>query len=268
VFAMWGTNLWFAAADGRAWYLAHSLAALLASVALLAALDGRPAWLVGALVGATALARPPVALAAFGLALLVARRRGAPLPRVALSGALGLAPFAVALAVYDQLRFGSPFETGYAALAAGDPFYPDGLFSLSYVPRHFYAMVMQAPEFVAGSFPLFALPSWIGVSLLLTSPAFLYAFAARRRAEILPLALAALLPLLVNVTHGTIGFAQFGYRFSLDSQPFLLPLVAMGACLRDGVWVAPRWTYLATIAWCVLANLYGVVAIIFFGFVT
>src|SRR5439155_2544206 len=38
VFAMWGTNLWFGAADGRAWYLAHALAALLASLALLAAL--------------------------------------------------------------------------------------------------------------------------------------------------------------------------------------------------------------------------------------
>ncbi len=271
VFSFAGTTLWFTASDGRAWYIAHSVALLLASLAVLAAVEGRPAWLVGAAIGAAALARPSVGLAALGLALIVARRRRQPLPRVLLVGAIGVAPFALALALYDQLRFGSPLDMGYARLALGDPFFADGLFSLAHVPRHLYAIVIQAPEFVEGSGPPFVRPNWIGVSLLLTSPAFVYVFAAlaaRGRDEMLPLALATFLPLAMIVTYGTFGFAQFGYRYSLDLQPFLLPLTAIGACWRDGSWIAPRWTYLATIAWSVVANLYGIVAITFLGYVS
>lgn len=179
-----------------------------------------------------------------------------------------MVPFAILLAVYDQLRFGSPFDTGYALLATGDPFFEHGLFSLLYLPRHFYAMLMQAPEFVDGTL-LFARPHWWGVSLLLTSPAFVFAFAARGRPEVAPLALAAALPLLLDALHGTTGFAQFGYRFSLDAQAFALPLLAIGACWRDGAWrPRPPGAYRFLIVWSALANLYGVLVISFLGYVS
>lgn len=268
-FAVFGTTLWFTASDGRAWYVSHSVAVLAGSLAVLAAVEGRPALLVGALVGVTALSRYPMGLAALGLAVLVARKREAPLARVVAQGALGILPFAAALLAYNAIRFGSPLETGYEHLTAGDPFFAHGLFGLAYVPRHFYAIVMQAPEFV-DSWPLFVRPNWIGVSVLLVSPAFLYVFAAlarRGRPETVPLAVAAALPLALNALHGTIGFAQFGYRYWLDLQPFLLPLVAIGAAWREGQWRAPSATYLATIGWCVLVNLYAVVAIIHLGYV-
>lgn len=269
IFAIVGTTLWFTAADGRAWYISHSVAVLAGSFAVYAAVAGRAPLVVGVLIGLAALARYPMALGALGLAVLVARRRGEPLPRVIALGALGILPFAIALLAYNAVRFGSPFETGYGHLTEGDPFFPHGLFSIEYVSRHFYAIAMQAPDFV-DAWPLFVRPNWIGTSVLLTSPAFVYVFAAlagRGRLETLPLGLAALLPLALNAVHGTIGFAQHGYRYWLDLQPFLLPLVAAGAAWRGGEWRTPPATFLATIAWCVLANLYAVIAIIHLEYV-
>lgn len=272
--AMVGTTLWFTASDGRAWYFAHSVAVLFASLAVHAALNGRPAWLVGAALAIAALARLPVLLAAPGVALLVARVRGEPLPRAVVLGALGMAPVLGLEAVYDLLRWGVPYEAGYGRLVSGDEplFFPYGQFSLAYLPRHLYAMLMQPPEFVDGTL-FFVRPTWIGVSLVLTSPALAFALASfgalRSRPEVVPLVLCAALALVPDVTHGTVGFAQFGYRFSLDAQPFLLPLVALGAGWSGGGWRdrLPA-AFVVLVVWSVAANLYGVVAITFFGYVS
>lgn len=265
-----GTTLWFSASDGRAWFFAHSVAVLCSSLALLAALDGRRSWLVGALIGAAALARLPVGFAALGLALLVARRSGRRLTSVVVGGALGILPFALFELGYNLLRWGLPFEEGYARLVFGDPLFTHGRFSLAYLPRHLYAILMQAPEFVDGTL-LFARANWIGVSLVLTSPALVFAVAAlahvRVRYEVVPLALAAALPFFNDMLHANVGFAQFGYRYSLDAQPFLLMLVALGASWREGRWMQSRRTFLGLVVWSVLANAYGVVTISFLGYV-
>lgn len=270
VFGVAGTTLWFNASDGRAWFFAHAATVLFASLAVLAALRGRPAWAVGALLGASALARLPLFLAAPALAMLVARRRAEPFPRVVLLGAVGLAPFAALQIAYNMLRWGVPWDAGYVLLNEGEPFYTHGFFSLAYIPRHVYAMLMQAPDFVDGTL-LFARPSWMGTSLLLVSPALVYAVAAlgkwRFRPEVVPLALGALLALLLDVTFAATGFAQFGYRYFHDAQAFVVPLVAVGAAWDDGRWRPPPWTFLAAVGWSVAANLYGVVAITHMGYI-
>ena len=77
-----------------------------------------------------------------------------------------------------------------------------------------------------------AVPSDVGMSLLLTSPAYLLAFAALGRfgrsrlvtGSMLAIALVALL----NLMHFSQGWVQFGYRFSNDFAPFALILVALG----------------------------------------
>lgn len=269
-FAIAGTTLLFSAADGRAWYMAHAVAVLFSSIALLVALRGGPTWVVGALLAVGALARFPVALAAPGLAIVVSRVRREPLLRCLALLAAGALPFALIEIAYDLARWGVPTEAGYAQLTASDPFFDRGLMSLWYLPRHLYAIFIQAPDFVDGT-AFFVRPNWIGESVVLTSPALLLAIAAlplaRMRSEIGPLALAAALPLLPDVLHGTVGFAQFGYRFSLDAQPFLLPLVAIGAAWSAGQWRRPGLGFGALVAWSVVANLYGAIAIIQFGYV-
>lgn len=77
-----------------------------------------------------------------------------------------------------------------------------------------------------------AVPRDIGMSVLLTTPALLLAIPAfritRRRRIALGAGLAILLISVVNLMHFSQGWVQFGYRFSIDSLPFALLLVALG----------------------------------------
>jgi hypothetical protein len=77
-----------------------------------------------------------------------------------------------------------------------------------------------------------AVPRDVGMSILLTSPAFLLLLPALRlygRSRLVSgAAIAILVIVLVNLMHFSQGWVQFGYRFSNDAVPFALPLVALG----------------------------------------
>jgi len=89
----------------------------------------------------------------------------------------------------------------------------------------------------------------------------------RRSIAVATVALAAALALLPDVTHGTVGFAQFGYRFSIDAQPFLIALALGGDALRGGVWRRrPSILFLVACALAVLMNVYATIAIIRYGY--
>ncbi len=270
VLAIAGTTLWYHASDGKAWYFAHAVAVLLATTALLGAVSGWSPVLVGALIGGAALSRVPVGLAALGLALILNARRGEPLWRTVALGALGMLPLALLELGYDLLRWGVPWEVGYTRLAATEAYYKYGLFSLAYLPRHIYVLLLLGPHFVPDT-PYFVKPSWVGMSVLLVSPALAYAAGALRHAfrarDVGGLALAAALPMIPNLVHGNVGWTQFGYRFLLDAQPFLLPLAAMGAAWRPGHgWNGIALGFWLLVGWSVLANLYGAIGLIHFGY--
>ena len=101
-------------------------------------------------------------------------------------------------------------------------------------------------------------PRAIGMSVLLTSPAFLLAFFAlrsRRSRLVAGSYLASVLIAIVNLMHFSQGWVQFGYRFSNDFVVFALPLVAVGMARRGGV----RWLGFGLIAASVAINLWGVI---------
>lgn len=54
------------------------------------------------------------------------------------------------------------------------------------------------------------------MALIMVTPAFLYAFAARRKWLELAAAVAVVLVAIPHVLSGATAYAQFGYRFSLD----------------------------------------------------
>jgi hypothetical protein len=107
-----------------------------------------------------------------------------------------------------------------------------------------------------------ALPSALGMSVLLTSPAYLiaaFAFVPARLRKLdratVGAGLAVVAIAFVNLMHFSQGWVQFGYRFSNDFVPFALILVALGAS-RLGRW----WPLLAVlVAASIAVNLWGVV---------
>ena len=99
----------------------------------------------------------------------------------------------------------------------------------------------------------------MGLGLFFTTPAFIYIFKGPWSSLSKRAALAVLCILPPLITHG---FTQFGYRFSLDFTLFLLLLAAKGMGQSLG------WGEKALIVLSVLVNLWGVVSIMKFDFVS
>jgi len=260
-----GTTLFFSSVDGRAWYAAHAASMLFLAGAFAVAARGGNALMVGALIGVSALARLPVALAAPALALLCARRGGVSYRRSLVGVIAGGLPFAIVYVGYNLMRWGTPFDDGYARLIQGDVFFNQGLFSPLYLLRQLNAIFLEPPDLIPGT-PFFWRPHFIGMSLFLTTPAFLWIFLAlrevRRDVVVAATAAAALLALLPDLFHGTVGFQQFGYRFSIDAQPFLVALALTGDGLFRGVW--RRWptvVFGVAVVLSLAVNIYATIAI-------
>ena len=265
-----GTTLFFSSVDGRAWFAAHAVAMPFICAALLFAARGERAWIVGVCIGLAALARLPVAAAAPALALLLARRAGTPYLGALGGVVIGGAPFALVYVGWNLLRWGSVFDAGYVQLTQGDVFFTRGLFSPFYLPRHVYAIFLEPPDLVEGT-PFFLRPRGIGTALFLTTPAFLWLFASlrgvRRDAATAAVAFAALLALVPDIFHGTVGFQQFGYRFSMDAQPFLVALALVGDARGRSAWRArPSWLLVAVVTVSIAINLYAMIAITRFDY--
>ncbi len=240
VFAF-GTVFWYTAIGGSAWYFAHVAAVLLLLAAILSALDGRPAWIAGLLLGLATLSRLPVGLAApFVLAAQVGfpgRIRGLDLRRVARAAVgmgIGLAGPAATYVAYNLARWGTLTDQAYVRIPGvlEDPIYAThGILSVWYIPRNLYAILFRSWNYVDQ--PPWLQPSWWGLGIFLTTPLLLWLFSARLRDPRVAWALVAtVLVATPVVTHGNVGITQFGYRFSLDFQVLLFVILATVVAAR------------------------------------
>ncbi len=233
-----GTVNWYTAIIGTTWFLSHLTTELFLLLALLEVFGRGRAMLVGAAFGFAVLSRPNVASALPGVVLLLVHRRALRAGwlrfvdgRAIVGGLLfgvGIAlPLAIELTL-NHLRFGSPFDTGYGT--AAQVYMANrshGWYDWHYLPQHLYISIFKGWEYVE-EFP-FLKPSPEGLSVVLTSPVLLYAFAAPwsdRTVRLLWLAVgctaAALFPYFYQ------GWVQFGYRYLLDALPYLIVLTAVG----------------------------------------
>ena len=168
---------------------------------------------------------------------------------------LGFLPAFLFWAWYNQIRFGSPFESGYG-LATLPAFLEQqrdqGLFSLSHFGMNFDYLFLHLPTQIP-KFPYFR-PDGLGLSIFLTSPALLLALRANwRSSRCWLLALATVATIVPSLLYYGGGWLQYGYRYALDSIPFVMALACIAAA-RHGV----NWFWRALIVFGVIVNLGGV----------
>ena len=234
----------------------------------------RRQFLAGFALGLAATARLTVA---FGLPFLILVGGGRGPLRRTLSAGLGLAVPLLALVAYNVVTTGHIFHPAYEYLYQQEVYgYPElgynrswSIEDLRYIPQNLGIMLAGLPDIMPACPPgdarepfsatcAFVVPNPVGMSLLLTSPAYLLAIPAlldiARSRIVAGAAIAIFAIAFVNLMHFSQGWVQFGYRFSNDFAPFALLLVALGiaAIGRIRGWVA------VLIAISIAVNLWGV----------
>ena len=265
-----GTQIWWVTTRGGVWHTGHLVATILLLLLLAEMFGRRRPLLMGLLVGAGFLTRAPIAFAGPIMALWVidawpvllgAGRSLAERVRAIPWAAWGwlIVGFAPALAFflwYNAARFGSPLESGYALASLPDWLErqrQQGLFALVHVPMNLDYLFVHLPT-LTSTFP-YLRPDGLGMSVLVTSPGLLLAVLApwRDRRSWL-LLLAAVLVLVPTLLYYGGGWLQFGYRYFLDSIPFVWALAAMGVARRGHT---PWWGW-TLILWSMLMGLIAV----------
>lgn len=242
------------------YYVASLVVVALLSMALLRSLQGRQPLLCGLLVGLAAMTRAPALLALVPVAVLQAsahpQRRAQALALVTAA----VVPSLVVVAVFNQLRFGTPFESGYGLQTLLFPplraARAQGLFSAVHLPKNLYYFLLSPPAVNGGeNAPVVAFP-WLhpsdwGTGVVWLSPWVLWGLAARgRRAAVL--AGGVLLIVLPSLFYYGIGWIQFGYRYALDALPFMAALAAVGLRRTN-----QGTLFRAAVGYSVIVNLLG-----------
>ena len=257
------------------WYPEGDEGPLLGALARPWALIDSRQVLAGLLLGLACGAR---LTALFGVPLLVFVGGGGSWRRRIVSTGLGLAIPLAGLAAYNVLSTGHLFSPVYEylyRLEAG--FYTFLNYNLDwaiedprYIPQNLGIALLGVPEILPPCEPgavrgwfdpacPYAVPKDVGMSVLLTSPAWLLAIPAIRlygRSRIVTGAAIAIAAIgFVNLMHFSQGWVQFGYRFSNDLAPFALVLLAVGLERLGGL----RLSTVALIGASIAINWWGVI---------
>jgi hypothetical protein len=198
VLMMFGTLMWFAAANGGVWFFAHTMAVFFMFGAIYFTLVRRSPFLAGLFFSAAFMSRPTVLVSGLFFVVmfsdlwlrpqldgrsLLSRINLRPLAELA----VGAAPLILVNMALNYARYDSPFETGYSYVESAHqtllaPQYVHGTLDMRYLERH--------PPVIFGAMPVvqqaapYVLPSWIGLAIWATTPAFAYAFFANLKKHI------------------------------------------------------------------------------------
>ena len=245
------TQIWWVTTRGGVWHTGHLVATALTLMALIELFGRRRPLLVGLLGGAAFLTRAPVVLAMPVYALMLgsvdravaagrsATSRWRPVVGEWLILGLGFLPFALFDLWYNQVRFGSPLESGYLLASLPDwlvALRNQGLFSLSHLGMNIDYLFLHTPTQIP-QFPFFK-PDGLGMSILITSPGLFWAVRAGwtdRRSWLLLAAL--VLTLIPNLLYYGGGWLQYGYRYALDAIPFAMALCCIAAARHRVGWI-------------------------------
>lgn len=247
IFASLGTNIWYHASVGSSWYFAQIVACLFLSLAIYSVIPdhdpgsrsrvkhGMTVW-TGLFLGAAYLSRPHLILSLPFFIFATSH----PGPRSGIFKTIrfrvehgmtlliGILPFLLFNFYYNFVRFGVIWDKGYALIpnVLEEPWYTEGIFHYSYIPRHLEALFLKLPIFY-DQFP-FIKPDIIGMAFWVISPIFLVLFFYEYKDRLSRLSLLASFLIFIPISmHGAIGFVQLGYRFAIDFYPFLFIILAL-----------------------------------------
>jgi hypothetical protein len=270
------TQVLWVTTRGGVWHTGHLIATILTFACLIELEGHRRAWLIGLAAGAAFLTRAPLAFAVPFYALMLhrsavaARGPGGGTHPGAYIGrardaipwrqwtwlALGVLPSIAFFFLYNILRFGTPLESGYALATLPDWLERQralGLFSIAHIPMNLDYFLVHLPRPIPN--PPFFQPDGLGLSVFLTSPGLLFALRADwRRTRTWWLAGATIAVLIPTLLYYGGGWLQYGYRYFLDSVPFVMALCGSAAVARGGV----GWGWRLLIAFGVLVGAIGV----------
>jgi hypothetical protein len=260
-----GTIHWYIASVGSAWYFAHVVSFLFLTLAIYETFTKRRPFLIGLLLGASYWSRLSTILSLpfFIIMLsdmwLLRSKEGSILGKINLKPLVqlgsGVGVFVLINFIYNFLRFHTPFDVAYFMSGidtpSHEPWLNKGPFSLSYIRYHLSIILAKPPVFI--NEPPYVLPSLAGMSIWITTPAFIYALLADIKSKITLACWSGIIPIafLLFTKNGT-GWTQFGYRYAMDFYPFLLLLVLKG--IGNGI----RWHHRLLICFAILVNLWGV----------
>jgi hypothetical protein len=287
-FFAFGTVHFYSATTGTVWFFAHVVAVMFLLLAILTLLRGMNPIVPALFLGLAFLSRQTTILAAPFFMYVLYRENADVLSIDAIKTALKdrrtlvkLGTFVAPLVgfvglslVYNYARFDSFTETGYdevyrsyagnayAYFQAAGGIAPDpvpnpprfGLFDPRNIPLHIHALFMIPPNFYP-DWSIFR-PSPYGMSVVLTSPPFIFAFLVKRKTELKLAAWVAIALICIPIFfHYSQGWVQYGYRFLLDFAPFLLVLTALG--FDDNASATGRRWQIALVVVSVIAGFWG-----------
>jgi len=240
------TQILWVTTRGGVWHTGQLIATILTLACLVELWGRRRAWLIGLLAGAAFLTRAPLAFAIPFYALLLwpggVRLALHAIPwRTWVWLAVGILPSIAFFFAYNLARFETPLESGYALATLPEWLERQrqlGLFALAHIPMNLDYAFFHLPRLIPD--PPFFQPDGLGMSLLITSPGLLFAVRADWRDArswwLLGAVIAVFIPTLLYYGGGWL---QYGYRYFLDSVPFVLALCGLAAADRGRI--GPAW---------------------------
>ncbi len=257
-----GSIIWYLSAVGSVWYLGQISSAFFLTAGIYEALCKKRPLVIGLLVGAAYLSRIHVIIS-LPFFLYAISTKSQNLKKLFLVG-LGLSPFLIFDALYNFIRFHVPWDKGYFLVPglSTEPWMSKGVVNLAYIPNHLQLLFLQLPKII-NSIPYIE-PSWYGLAIWITTPAFIFSLKASLKEKINLLAWAAIFSILFIVSiRGGTGWTQFGYRYAVDFYPFLMFLTIKGVSKTKLKWY--HWLLLTL---SITVNLWGVLWINKFGWVS
>lgn len=259
IFFAFGTNHWYLASIGSAWFLAHVVALFFLLLSLIEVFGKKRLLLIGLLLGASFWSRS-TEIFTLPFFYIIFLRSFWPINKRNITNFFifnsGILFFVILDSGYNFARFGNfSILTSYQLIPNinNDPIFREGFMNIKYIPRHVDALLFRLPKLVS-NFP-YLIPSLYSTAIWFTSPAIIYIFKAQKSFLSVACWIGILIPIFVIFLWGGIGFAQFGYRFILDVIPFILILIA------HGIGQKPNKIVYLLIFLSIIANAWGVILI-------